>query len=77
MPEPKVYEFSRHISALCAATGKDVFMLGRKLGVDPLELLRTINGKVMPTQSVISGLAKELDCDVRYLEKLAAEIRPA
>jgi hypothetical protein len=44
-----VYEFSRHISALCAARGKDVFMLGRKLGVDPLELLRMINGKVTPT----------------------------
>jgi hypothetical protein len=38
-------------------------MLGRKLGADRLELIRMINGKVMPTQSVISGLSKELDSD--------------
>jgi hypothetical protein len=36
-----------------------------------------LTGKVTPTQAVISGLAKELDSDVRYLEKLAAEIKPA
>lgn len=28
----------------------------------------------MPTKAVISGLARELDSDVRYLEKLAEEI---
>jgi hypothetical protein len=32
------------------------------------------SGKVMPTKAVISGLARELDSDVRYLEKLAEEI---
>jgi hypothetical protein len=77
MPEPTVNEFSKHIGALCAARGTDVFMLGRKLGVDPLELLRMINGRIKPTKAVISGLARELDSDVRYLEKLAAEIKPA
>jgi hypothetical protein len=41
-----------------------------------MELLRMINGKVMTTKAVISGLARELDTDVRYLEKLAAEIKP-
>lgn len=28
-------------------------------------------------KAVISGLARELDSDVSYLEKLAAEIKPA
>jgi hypothetical protein len=74
MPEPKVFEFSKHIGALCATRGTDVYKLGAKLGIDPMELLRMINGKVMPTKAIISGLASELDSDVRYLEKLAAEI---
>ena len=46
MPEPKVYEFSEHICALCATRGTDVFRLGAKLGIDPMELLQMINGKV-------------------------------
>jgi hypothetical protein len=70
MPPPKVYEFSKHIGALCATRGK----LGAKLGIDPAELLQMINGRIMPTKAVISGLAKELNSDVRYLEKLATEI---
>jgi hypothetical protein len=42
-----------------------------------MELLRMINGKTVPTKAVIAGLAKELDSDVRYLTKLAAEIKPS
>jgi hypothetical protein len=75
MPEPKVYEFSKHIGALCVTRGTDVYKLGPKLGMDPMELLRMINGKVVPTKAVVQGLARELDSDVRYLEKLAEEIR--
>jgi len=76
MPEPKVYEFSRHISALCATRGTDVFKLGAKLGVEPIELLQMINGKVVPTGAVIGGLAKELHSNVSLLTKLATEIKP-
>jgi hypothetical protein len=76
MPEPKVYEFSRHICALVATRGTDVFLLGAKLGMDPMELLQMINGKVAPTRAVISGLAKQLDSNVSLLTKLAAEIKP-
>jgi hypothetical protein len=75
MPEPKVYEFSKHIGALCVTRDTNVHKLGAKLGIDPAVLLSMINGKVMPTKAVISGLARELDSDVRYLEKLAAEIK--
>jgi hypothetical protein len=76
MPEPKVCEFSKHIADLCAARGTDVFKLAAKLGMDPIELLRMINGKVVPTRAVISGLAKELHSNVSLLTKLATEIKP-
>jgi hypothetical protein len=76
MPEPVVYEFSKHIVALCVRANTNVFKLGEKLGIDPAELLAMINGKVMPTKPVISCLAKELHSDVRFLQKLAAEIKP-
>jgi hypothetical protein len=58
MPELKVYEFSKHICALCAPRGTDVFRLDAKLGIDPMELLQMINSKVAPTKAVISRLAK-------------------
>jgi hypothetical protein len=75
MPEPKVYEFSKHICVLCATRGTDIIMLAAKLRMDPMELLQMINGKVVPTKTVISGLAKELHSNVS-LTKLAAEIKP-
>jgi hypothetical protein len=72
MPEPKACEFSKHVADLCATRGTDVF----KLGIDPMELLQMINGKVLPTRAVISGLAKELHSNVSLLTKLATEIKP-
>jgi hypothetical protein len=45
------------------------------LGVDPMELLRMINGRSLPTKAIVAGLARELDSDLLYLEKLAEEIR--
>ncbi len=41
MPEPKLYQFSTHIGALCVTRATDVDKLGAKLGMDPMELLRT------------------------------------
>ena len=76
MPEPQANEFSGHIRALCATRGTDVFRLGAKLGIDPMELLQMINGKVVPTRAVISGLAKELHSNVSLLTQLATEIKP-
>ena len=75
MPEPKVYEFSKHICALCATRGTDVFTLGAKLGIDPMELLQMINGMVVPTRAVIIGLAKELHSNVSLLTELGSEIK--
>jgi hypothetical protein len=76
MSEHKVYEFSKHIGALCARRHTNIQGLGAKLGVHPMLLLSMITGQIMPTKAVISGLAKELDSDVRYLENLALEIKP-
>jgi hypothetical protein len=53
----------------------NVHKLGVTLGIDPVELLPMINGKAVPTKVIIQGLAKQLDSDPRYLEKLADEIR--
>jgi hypothetical protein len=39
-------------------------------------LPRMINGRDLSTKAVFAGLANELDSDVRYLEKPAAEIKP-
>jgi hypothetical protein len=76
MPERKDCEFSRHIGALCVRANTNVVNLGKELGIDPVELLRMFNGYAVPTKAVIAGLARELDSDVRYLERLAAEIKP-
>ena len=67
---------SSYVGGLCVNRGTDVFKLGAKLGMDPIELLRMINGKVVPTKAVISGLAKELHSNVFLLTKLASEIKP-
>jgi hypothetical protein len=74
MPD-KVYGLSQHLGTLCVTHDTNVHKLGAKLGIDPGELLRMINGKVVPTKAVIEGLAKQLDSDPSYLEQLAEEIR--
>jgi hypothetical protein len=47
MPESKVYAFSQHIGTLCVTHDTNVHKLGAKLGIDPAELLRMINRKVI------------------------------
>jgi hypothetical protein len=39
-------------------------------------MLGMINGREAPTKAVIASLARELDSDPRYLEKLVADIKP-
>jgi transcriptional regulator with XRE-family HTH domain len=75
MPDPRVYEFSKHIAALCVTHHTDVDKLAAKLGVHPTDLQMMINGQAIPTRAVLEGLAKELDFDVRYLDKLVDQIR--
>jgi len=56
MTLPKVYEFSKYIGELCVTRDTNVYKLGAKLGIDPIELLRMINGRTRPTKAVIVGL---------------------
>jgi transcriptional regulator with XRE-family HTH domain len=49
--------------------------LAAALRVDPMDLLRMINGRSSPSKAIVAGLATELDSDPRFLEKLADEIR--
>jgi hypothetical protein len=74
MPEP-VYAFSQHIGTLCVTHDTNVHKLGAKLGIDPAELLKMINGKMVPTTKAIQGLARELGSDPSYLQNLADEIK--
>jgi hypothetical protein len=76
MPERRDYEFSRLVGALCVRAHTNVVKLGKILDIDPAELLQMFNGYEVPTKAVIAGLARELDSDVHYLEKLAAENKP-
>jgi hypothetical protein len=71
MPKPKVYAFSQHIGNLCVTHDTNV----HKLGIDPAELLRMINSRVVPTDQVIAGLARELNSDPSYLQELADEVK--
>jgi transcriptional regulator with XRE-family HTH domain len=71
-----VYAFSQHICTLCVTHDTNVHKLGAKLGIDPAELLRMFNGRVVPTDQVIAGLARELNSDPSYLQELADEIKP-
>jgi hypothetical protein len=72
---PLHFQFNTFIGTLCVTRDTDVHKLAPKLDIDPMELLKMINGQVTPTKSIVTGLAKELGCDPAYLQKLAAEIK--
>jgi hypothetical protein len=73
---PLHFQFSTFIGTLCVTRQTDVHKLGTKLDIDPMELLKMINGKVVPTNSIVSRLARELGCDQAYMQRMAAEIKP-
>jgi plasmid maintenance system antidote protein VapI len=74
MPQRHVSDFTRYVGALLSRRQVEIDPLSRRLDVDPTELLRMINGSATPTKAIIAGLARELDTDVRHLEKLAEQI---
>jgi hypothetical protein len=75
MPQRQVSDFTRYVGVLLSRRQVEIYPLSRRLNMDPTELQRMINGIATPTKAVIAGLARELDTDVRHLEKLAEEIR--
>jgi hypothetical protein len=74
MPTPKVYEFCWYL-ALCVTRSSDLYSPSEKLGLEPMELVGMINGRTSPSKAVVQGLAIELGSDVRFLERLADEVR--
>ena len=76
-PQHRVSEFTKHVGGLCTRREIDIDRLAERLVMDPTQLLKMINGRLIPTSLVLSGLARELHTDVRHLEKLAEEIRVA
>jgi transcriptional regulator with XRE-family HTH domain len=49
--------------------------LAEKLKMDVTDLMRQCNGKAPPSKALVKGLAKELDINESFLEKLAEEVR--
>jgi hypothetical protein len=47
----------------------------KKLRMPAEDLVRQCNGHASPTKDLVKGLAKELDIDESYLNRLAEEVR--
>jgi ribosome-binding protein aMBF1 (putative translation factor) len=75
MTEPKLYQFSTHIGAACAKQFRTFPDLAEKLKMDVTDLMRQCNGKAPPSKALVKGLARELDINESFLEKLAEEVR--
>lgn len=69
------YAFSTHIGATCNMKSRTFVDLAEKLRMPVEELMRQCNGKVPPSKALVKGVAKELDINEIYLEKLAEEVR--
>jgi hypothetical protein len=69
------YTFSTHIGASCARQFRTFADLAEKLRMPVEDLMRQCNGKVSPSKSLVKGLAKELDIDESFLNRLADEVR--
>jgi hypothetical protein len=59
----------------CARTMRTFTDVADNLKMPVEDLMRMCNGKVSPSKALVKGLAKELEIDESYLEKLATEVR--
>jgi ribosome-binding protein aMBF1 (putative translation factor) len=78
MPNSKYkqpYEFSTHIGAACNQQSRTFADLAEKLKMDVTDLMRQCNGNAPPSKALVKGLAKELEINESFLEKLAEEVR--
>ena len=69
------YAFSVTIGENCARQFRTFADLAEKLKMDVTDLMRQCNGKVSPSKALVKGLAKELDVDESFLNRLADEVR--
>ena len=79
MPDPKPYKppcaFSVTIGENCARKMRTFADLADKLKMPVEDLMRQCNGKVSPSKALVKGLARELDIDESFLNRLADEVR--
>jgi hypothetical protein len=79
MPDPKPYKppfaFSVSIGEACNRKMRNFVDLAEKLKMPVEDLMRQCNGHAYPSKALIKGLARELDINESYLEKLAEEVR--
>jgi transcriptional regulator with XRE-family HTH domain len=69
------YEFATHIGAACARQVRTFPDLAEKLKIDVIDLMRQCNGKIPPSKALVKGLAKDLDIEESFLNRLAEEVR--
>ena len=78
MPDQKYkppYTFSTHIGAACNKQSRTSIDLAEKLKMDLTDLMRQCNGQASTSKALVKGLAKELDIDESFLNRLAEEVR--
>jgi transcriptional regulator with XRE-family HTH domain len=74
-PYKPPYEFSVHLGATCARKMRTFADLAEKLKMDVTDLMQPRNGHASPSKALVKGLAKELDINESFLNRLAEEVR--
>jgi hypothetical protein len=69
------YQFSTQIGAACAGQFRTFADLAEKLKMPVEDLMRRCNGRASPSKALVRGLAKELEIDESFLNRLAEEVR--
>jgi hypothetical protein len=75
MPGPKLYTFSTHIGAAAARRMRNFHDLAQKLKMPVDDVMEQCNTKKPPSRALVKGLARELDINEPFLERLADEVR--
>ena len=79
MPDPKPYKppyaFSVTIGEACSRKMRNFLELAEKLKMPVGDLMKQANGHAPPSKALVKGLARELEINEGYLEKLAEEVR--
>jgi transcriptional regulator with XRE-family HTH domain len=73
---PRLWHGPPALNKLKAARKMRTFVdLAEKLKMPVEDLMRQCNGKAPPSKALVKGLAKELDIDEAFLNRLADEVR--
>jgi hypothetical protein len=75
VPDPKPYkppyQFSVTIGETCNRKMRNFVGLAEKLKMPVEDLMRQANGHASPSKALVKGLARELEINESYLDKLA------